>query len=318
MMRAAPTVADIPFESLLERLAGAGVALDLGACAARFRSTHRAFGESMRTLYGAFPIEPDSGFADVTVSLHVRRALLGPGWAQIFVDGESPFRILPAAMHLPLVEWGLNWTIAHRLHAWLVLHAGVIARGDRALLMPAFSGVGKSTLTAALMCHGYRLLSDEFCALDPATGSLMPVLRPVCLKNDSIDRIAARWPERPIGPPTAGTHKGTVAHLAPTAESVAARKRSARPEFVVFPRYQAGAPALFEPVDAARAFVKLSGNAFNYSLLGEAGFVALTNLLAQCRIYELRYSNFDEAFGHIDSLFAESGVVALPPEPARR
>ncbi len=317
-MRGAPTVADLPLGTLLERLAGPGVALDLGACAARFRSTHRAFAESMRTLYGAFPIEPESGFADVTVSLRVRRALFGPGWAQIFIDGESSFQILPVAMHLPLVEWGLNWTIAHRLHAWLVLHAGVIARGERALLMPAFSGVGKSTLTAALMCHGYRLLSDEFCAIDPGSGNLMPVLRPICLKNDSIERIAGRWPERPIGPRTEGTHKGTVAHLAPTPASVAARKRSARPEFVVFPRYEAGAPASFEPVDASRAFVKLSGNAFNYSLLGEAGFVALTNLLGQCRIYELRYSNFDEAFEHIDSLFAESEVVALPPEPARR
>ncbi|MCD6680673.1 MAG: HprK-related kinase A [Burkholderiaceae bacterium] len=318
MMRGAPTVADLSPASLLERLAGPGVALDLGACAARFHSTHLAHAEAMRTLYGAFPIEPDSGFADVSVSLHVQRALFGQGWARIFIDGESPFQVLPLAMHLPLIEWGLNWTIAHRLHAWLVLHAGIVARGDRALLMPAFSGVGKSTLTAALMCHGYRLLSDEFCALDPASGSAMPVLRPVCLKNDSIERIAARWPERPIGPSIAGTHKGTVAHLAPTPESVAARKRSARPEFIVFPRYQAGATAAFEPVEPARAFVKLSGNAFNYSLLGEAGFVALTNLLAQSRIYELRYSSFDDAFECIDALFADTEVVAFPAEAARR
>jgi len=272
----------------------------------------------MRTLYGAFPVESESGFADVTILLRPRRALFGPGWAQLYIDGESPFQILPVRMHLPLVEWGLNWTIAHRLHAWLVLHAGVVARGDRAVLMPAFSGVGKSTLTAALMCSGYRLLSDEFCAIDPEDGSVMPVLRPVCLKNDSIDVIVRRWPERPIGPRTEGTHKGTVAHLAPTPASVAGRRRNARPEFVVFPRYEAGATATLEPIAASAAFVKLSGNAFNYSLLGEAGFVALTNLLAQCRIYELRYSNFDEAFEHIDSLFAESEVVALPPEPARR
>lgn len=317
-MRGAPTVSGLALESLLERLRGPGVALDLGACAVRLRSTHRPFAHAIRTLYGAFPIEPDSGFADVTVSLRMRRALFGNGWAQLFVDGESPFQMLPASMHLPLVEWGLNWTIAHRLHAWLVLHAGVVARGDRALLMPAFSGVGKSTLTAALMCHGYRLLSDEFCALDPASGSITPLLRPVCLKNDSIDLIAERWPERSIGPRTEGTHKGTVAHLAPTPDSVSARKRIARPCFVVFPRYQPGEPVTIEPVAAPRAFVKLSGNAFNYSLLGEAGFVALTNLLARCGVYELRYSSFDEAFERIDALFAQADAVALPTEPARR
>src|SRR5690606_1766895 len=100
--------------------------------------------------------------------------------------------------------------------------------------------------------------------------------------------------------------------------SVAARGRSARPEFIVFPRYRAGEPPTLEPVAAPRAFVKLSGNAFNYSLLGEAGFIALTNLLAQCRVYELHYSNFDEAFARIDALFAETEVVPLSTEPARR
>lgn len=121
-----------------------------------------------------------------------------------------------------------------------------------------------------------------------------------------------------MGPRTGGTHKGTVAHLAPTPASVLARKRPARPEFVVFPRYSPDQPPSLEPVPATRAFVKLSGNAFNYSLLGEAGFVALTNLLAQCRIYELHYSSFDEAFEHIDALFAESEAVSLSMEPARR
>lgn len=317
-MNSATTVAGLAHGALCEHLAGPGVALDLGACSVRFRSAYRGFAHALRTLYGAFPVEPESGFCDVTVLLRTRRALRGGAWAQFFVDGESSFQTVPVAMHLPLVEWGLNWTIAHRLHAWLVLHAGVVARGDRALLMPAFSGVGKSTLTAALMCHGYRLLSDEFCAIDPASGSITPVLRPVCLKNDSIDRIAARWPERPIGPRIHGTHKGTIAHVAPTPASVEARGRSARPEFVVFPRWQAGAPAALEPVAAPRAFVKLSGNAFNYSLLGEAGFVALTNLLTQCRVYELRYSSFDEAFERIDALFAETAVVAPPGEPVRR
>lgn len=317
-MRGAPTVAGLALESLLERLRTDGVALDLGACVVRLRSSHRGFAHAIRTLYGAFPLEPDCGFADVSVSLHRRRALFGDGWVQLYVDGESPFQIVPLGMHLPLVEWGLNWTIAHRSHAWLMLHAGVVARGDRALLMPAYSGVGKSTLTAALMCHGYRLLSDEFCAIDPDTGSVSPLLRPICLKNESIDRIAERWPERPIGPRTEGTHKGTVAHLAPSPASVAARKRMARPEFVVFPQYRAGAAAALEPVASTRAFIKLSGNAFNYSLLGEAGFVALTNLLAQCRVYELRYSSFDEALERIDALFAETGVVAQSTEAARR
>lgn len=316
-MDGTPTVADLALESLLERLRSTGVALDLGACTVRFRATHRDFAHALRTLYGDFPIEADDGFADVSVSLRIRHTLLGRR-ARMYVDGERPFHDQPLALHLPLIEWGLNWTIAHRSHACLMLHAGVVARGERALLMPAFSGVGKSTLTAALMCHGYRLLSDEFCPIDMTTGRVAPLLRPVCLKNDSIDRIAERWPQRPIGPRIAGTHKGTIAHLAPTPASVAQRRLPARPEFIVFPRHGAGEVPALEPVAATRAFVKLSGNAFNYALLGEAGFVALTNLLAQCRVGELRYSSFDEALERIDALFAETRVAPPPVRTMHR
>lgn len=317
-MRGPPTVAGMAPEELRARLRDPGVAIDLGACAARFRTGYPGFAPAMRALYGAFPIEADESFADATVSLEVQRTVVGSRLARLIVDGESPFDPMPLSMHPALVEWGLNWTIAYRSHAWLMLHAGVVARGDRALLMPAYSGVGKSTLTAALMCHGYRLISDEFCAIDPHDGTVMPLLRPVCLKNDSIDRVVERWPGLSTGPRIAGTRKGTVLHVAPNAMSVAARKRPAQPEFVVFPRYGAAEAPALEPIASTRAFVKLSGNSFNYALLGETGFLALTNLVAQCRSYQLRYSRFEDAFDLIDALFAETEVAAPPIEPARR
>lgn len=305
-----PSVASLPPDALRQQLCGPGVAIDLGACTVRFRSRYRGFWEVMRILYGAFPIEPESGFADISIELRTRRRGFTGRWADLLIDGESPLEALPLDMFLPLVEWGLNWTIAHRAHAWMILHAGVVARNDRALLIPAVSGAGKSTLTAGLMCNGYRLLSDEFCAIDPAAGDVMPLLRPICLKNDSIELIGRRWPGAPIGPSTPGTRKGTVAHLAPSAGSVSARTQPARPEFVIFPRFRPGKAAKIEAVPTPRAFVELSGNAFNYALLGETAFVALTNLLSHCRFYEVTYPDLDDAFALIDALFAERRVTA--------
>ena len=136
-MRGEPTIAELGVEALLDRLRGPGVRLDLGACSVRFRSDYRGLAEAMRSLYGPFPPESDAGFADVTLALRVRRTLIGRRLAQLIIDGESPFQILPIAMHLPLLEWGLNWTIAHRSHAWLMLHAGVVARGVALIAMVA-------------------------------------------------------------------------------------------------------------------------------------------------------------------------------------
>lgn len=53
------------------------------------------------------------------------------------LDGLRPFEPYPAAHAFPLLEWGLNWSIATRAHQYLMLHAGALERDGRALLLPA-------------------------------------------------------------------------------------------------------------------------------------------------------------------------------------
>ncbi len=52
----------------------------------------------------------------------------------------------------------------------LVLHAAVIERDGRAIALAGPSGSGKSHLAATLIRQGFRLLSDELCALQVAPG----------------------------------------------------------------------------------------------------------------------------------------------------
>ncbi|MBK9234594.1 MAG: hypothetical protein IPO19_00450 [Rhodoferax sp.] len=47
------------------------------------------------------------------------------------------------------------------------------------LVMPAIPGSGKSTLTAGLSLSGWRLLSDEFGALDPLQHEFRPCSSPL-------------------------------------------------------------------------------------------------------------------------------------------
>ena len=57
------------------------------------------------------------------------------------------------------------------------------------MLLPAAPGSGKTTLCAGLSLRGWRLLSDEFGLIRPGTTDLVPVPRPMALKNESIDVI---------------------------------------------------------------------------------------------------------------------------------
>ena len=160
---------------------------------------------------------------------------------------------------LPLLEWGTNFAIATRLFCYLLLHAGVVERGGRAIVMPAMPGSGKSTLTAALTLRGFRLLSDEFGVVRMDDARLLRMLRPLALKNESIDVIQRFEPTAVIGPRFPKTRKGTVAHLAPLPSHVDARHEVAAPALVVFPRFDPSAGVELEPVQKTRAFARLAG-----------------------------------------------------------
>jgi HprK-related kinase A len=289
---------------LRARLAGPGVALDFGFVKARVRSDVPALGEALRQVYAEFPVTDADGFFDVTAGL-VRsgglRRFVRPH-IEFFVDGALPFEPLPADTHLPLLEWGLNWCIAQRSNTHLLLHAGVVEKHGCAIVLPALPGSGKSTLVAALCARGYRLLSDEFGVVRMSDGMLLPLLKPVALKDASIDVIRRFDPAAALGPVFPKTRKGDLAHLAPPAASTARRHEPAAPALVLFPKFAAGEALALEPMTKSRAFAKISANSFNYGLLGRAAFLALGRVVERCDVYRLSYGELDEAIAAIDGL----------------
>ncbi len=301
-----PTVAALSPQALSERLATEGVCLDYGACRVRLRAKGGDAAASLRTVYGAFPCLPAAGFADLHVVLAPGRGLRR--WvrpqARFSIDGIEPFEPFPRPNLLPLYEWGVNWCFGQRFNQYVLLHAGVLAEGGRAVVMPAVPGSGKSTLTAALVLSGFRLLSDEFGVLRPETGDLLPMLKPVALKNRSIDVIREFSAGARLGPTFVGTRKGDVAHLAPDEASVAAVGRPARPALILFPAYRAGAALSLTPQPPEQAFARLAFNSFNYAVLGPVAFNAVADLAGRCPAYQLTYSRLDEAIGCIRDLLA--------------
>jgi hypothetical protein len=63
------------------------------------------------------------------------------------------------------------------------VHAGVVAHGGGALILPGRSLAGKSTLVAALVAHGATYLSDEYAVLDD-DGAVHPYPKPLSLRID--------------------------------------------------------------------------------------------------------------------------------------
>lgn len=312
--------AEIDAGALRERLATDGIAIDFGAARARIGGRLPALAGLLKTVYGAYPIDDPVGMFDVSVRLcrpRGLRALLRPQ-VELLCDGVRDLEPFPLDTPLPLLEWGTNYALASRLYCYLLLHAGVVERRGRAVVMPAMPGSGKSTLTAALSLRGFRLLSDEFGVVRLDDSQLLPMLRPLALKNQSIDVIAQRYPDAVIGPRFPKTHKGTVAHLAAQQAHVDARHVAAAPSLVVFPRFVAGESVRCEAVSRARAFARLAVNSFNYDVLGPDGFDALGRLVQASTCWQLRYGDLEGAIDVIDRLLEGSAPAADVAPPALR
>ena len=211
-------------------------------------------------------------------------------------DQFVPFKPLPYAQAFPFFEWGLNWCISGYSHQFLIIHAAVIEKQGKALILPGTPGSGKSTLCAALINKGWRLLSDELALVDRQSGLITPVPRPVSLKNQSIDLIADTFPNNEFSPVVHDTLKGSVALMRPPTESILRAAEVALPCLVVFPKYQCQSVMKLTTLPKAEAFMKLADLSFNYDVLGGEGFNTLVNLVERCRTYDFVYDgDFDEA-----------------------
>lgn len=209
-------------------------------------------------------------------------------------EGAAPFQPFPRDHAFPLFEWGLNWCIATRAHQYLMLHSGSVELNGFALLLPALPGSGKSTLTAALAYRGWRLMSDEFSLVQLQSGLLHPIPRAVPLKNQSIDVIRKFAPEAALGPLFKRTRKGDVAHVRPPPDSLQRQLETARPRWIVFPRYQANRPTRLTPMLKSMAFTRLAHNSFNYRLIGAMGFERLSSLIRTCACYSAEFSDLED------------------------
>lgn len=301
------TFDSIPLSEFSSALQTNSLNLDYGACQVKVTAGGTRFEESLKVVYRSFRVIEDEPFSDFHVQLHpgsLVRRLIRPT-VHFSIDGIHPFDPFPLTDALPMYEWGINWCFAQRFNQYVLLHAGTLALGDRAVIMAATPGSGKSTLSAALMLRGFRLLSDEFGVLDPETGNLLPMLKPVALKNRSIDIIRSFSDDAWLGPTFKATRKGDVAHLAPDEASVSAVRQPAIPALVIFPKYEAGAELSLKPQAPELAFARLAFNSFNYALLGPISFAAVADVAASCPAFELRYSRLDDAVRCLQELLLE-------------
>jgi hypothetical protein len=114
-------------------------------------------------------------------------SLLGQGDWRYVVRGDGTGRV-PQAVDLEVALGFLESHVRNCVARWaperIFVHAGVVAHGGRALLIPGDSFSGKTTLVAALLRAGATYLSDEFAVLD-ADGLVHPYPKRLWLRSNT-------------------------------------------------------------------------------------------------------------------------------------
>jgi hypothetical protein len=132
------------------------------------------------------------------------RALLPPGWSpgpstptegrftiderrgsyEVTLDGESRIVTPEREVALAVLDSQLRAHVAFHAPERVFVHAGVVARDGRAILIPGPSFSGKTTLVAALIAAGAVYYSDEYAVLD-ADGLVHPYPKPLSIREES-------------------------------------------------------------------------------------------------------------------------------------
>jgi hypothetical protein len=189
------------------------------------------------------------------------------GVYRLFVDrvetaNSSKAEDIPSCFNLGLAELffpGAGWLAA--------AHGSAVSRDGRAVLMPAFCGSGKSTLTAALVKHGYQYFSDD---IAPITAGPVPRVVPIpidiCLKSGSWAPLIPYYPELENDAKIQCAGGRAARYITPPESSLAQEPQPIG--WIVFPSYRPGATARLIPLTPLQT---LSNLATSQSAINQGG-----------------------------------------------
>lgn len=184
---------------------------------------------------------------------------------------------------------------------YIFLHAGAVARDDRAVVLPAASGVGKSTLVAAPVGHGFTCLGDDIVVYDADRAALIPFVRSISLKAGAAplltpfyaqplpERAAYRFGQKLVSFVTPGEQAW------PRAPVVAA---------IVFPEHVTTGPATRSPLSRTEGLPRFLAQCSSHHRLGATAVRIALDIVRQADCWVLRYGDLTDAVDLLESALA--------------
>ena len=199
----------------------------------------------------------------------------------------------------PLVKSALWVTAVNTYDFLLNLHAGVVAKGSSCILLPATSGSGKSSLTAALVHSGFRYLSDEVGLIERGSFRVPPVPLAVGVKSTGWELMSRYYPEIGTLPIHRRNDGKIIRYLPPRPASV--QSEHGLISHIFFPRYARGEETRLEPLSRSAAFTRLMDHCVALRhRLDPDNVRDMISWIAKIDCYALPFSSLDDAIALVE------------------
>ncbi len=161
-----------------------GVRMAIGASDARLQERVAAV-----LPPGAHACEPEA--------VNARFALVEEdGVFRATAEGGPDLRSVDPEIAAGLLDAMVRTHVALHAHGRIFIHAGAVAYGGRAIVLPGQSMSGKTTLVAALVAEGAVYYSEEYAVLD-AHGFVHPYPKPLSIRRS--DMVGVDTPVEALG-----------------------------------------------------------------------------------------------------------------------
>jgi hypothetical protein len=220
--------------------------------------------------------------------------------SNIYCDGQPNAQAMKLSRLGPLVKTAL-WIKAVNAYDFLLnLHAGVVANGRRCILLPAASGSGKSSLTAALANGGFGYFSDEVGLIERGTLQVIPVPLAVCVKSTGFDVMSRYYPQITALPAHKRDDGKVVVYVPPKPSEI--RTEPGFVSHIFFPQYAADEPTRVEPLSRSVAFTRLMDQCVALRCRLDHDTVRdMVRWISQIDCYALTFSSLDDAVALVRS-----------------
>lgn len=207
-------------------------------------------------------------------------------------DREIIFTTEDRMALVPYLEWAITYRLMKNFDRFTQIHAAVLEKRNRGIILTGGSNVGKSTLSLALTMQGYNLLSDEICLMDLSTGRMHAFPKALRIDKKSLGLLKNLGYDRKKMVPYHDHHNKICYYINPLEiEGKKISTKMARLSHIFFLRPSVKRKK-FSLLNLTGSISRLLKNTVNLFPPGEKGVDNLIKRLGRINCYEIsgRYS----------------------------